>query len=551
MKLFRKRKSVLTHEEKKQRKKKILLGLFSGMFLGLSFPPFPFPYLSFIAFIPFLFVLDKKETLSSINRFSYFTFFIFNLITLYWVGSWTKGADKFLMLSGTTLLFINPLLYLIVTTLYYFSRKSFNKKIALYLFPLYWVSFEYLYSLTDLRFPWLTLGNALPYFNKFIQIADVIGVYGLSLIIIYINIFIYLAVKDFRERRKVRYTFAAAAFVIFIAVIVYGIIRINSFKLDDKKIKVGLIQPNINPWDKWQVGNLNVQLDLYLDLSKKAAQSGAKLIIWPESALPVYLLSGNNDVQVAKIQNLVSAYNIFLMTGMPDINLFFDKNDVPADAKPTRFGTFYTSYNSILLFSPYSPVVQKYKKIKLVPFGEHVPFVENLPFLGDFIKWEVGISSWNVGNDQTLFEFNNDSGSIIKAAGVVCIESIYPDFVAGFIQQGADLIIVVTNDSWYGYSSGPFQHKEISILRAVENRKTVVRAANGGISCIIDPLGNTISETKLFTRDVLIGEAGIQSGLTFYSQYPLIIPLFVSLISILTIIIFVYKKILTKMKKKS
>jgi apolipoprotein N-acyltransferase len=549
MKIFR-RKTLTTPEERKQGRKELLLGIISGIMMGLSFPPFPFPYLSFIAFIPFLYVIEKRESLASLNRFTYFTIFIFNLITLYWVGSWTKETDKFLMISGITLLFFNPLFYLIVTSLYHFSKRSFNKKIALYLFPLYWVSFEYLYSLTDLRFPWLTLGNCLPYFQKFIQIADIIGVYGLSLIILYINIFIYLAVNDFKEVKKIKYNFVITAAVIFIAVMLYGIIRINTFRSDEDKIKVGLVQPNINPWTKWEVGNLDAQLDLYLNLSEKAAEGGAKLIIWPESALPVYLLSGNNEPQVTRIRNFVTAHNVFLMTGMPDVNIYFNKNEAPAEAKKTRIGALYTSYNSVLLFSPYTLDVQKYKKVMLVPFGEHVPFVEDLPFLGDFIKWEVGISSWNVGKDKTVLELTNNANTSIKAAGVICIESIYPDFIAGFVQKGANLLVVVTNDSWYGYSSGPFQHKVIAVLRAVENRKTVVRAANGGISCIIYPLGDTISETKFFTRDVLLGEAGIQSGITFYSKYPLIIPLFVSLISILTIIIFTFKKISIKLKKK-
>jgi len=109
----------------------------------------------------------------------------------------------------------------------------------------------------------------------------------------------------------------------------------------------------------------------------------------------------------------------------------------------------------------------------------------------------------------------------------------------------------VTNDSWYGYSSGPFQHKEISILRAVENRKSVVRAANGGISCIIDPLGKTISETKLFTKDFLVGDVSIQHGLTFYSKHPYIFPLIASFVSVLTVLFFIYKKLPFGKNKKS
>lgn len=546
-----KNKPTFPPEEKQERNKNLLLGALSGIMLGLSFPPIPLPFLGFFSFIPYFFVLEKKETLSSINRFTYLTLFIFNLIALYWIGSWTKEADKFLMISGAALLFFNPLFYLIISTLYYFSRKSFGKRIALLLFPFYWVSFEFLYSLTDLRFPWLTLGNSLPYLNHVIQIADIIGVYGLSLIILFVNLLLYLAVKDIAGTKKINWKFGIVALTIIVSVLAYGVIRENSFTISNTKVKVGLIQPNLDPWDKWQEGNLDKQLDLYFNLSERAIQQGAKLIIWPESALPVYLLSGNYDFEVTRIRQFISSKNIFLLTGMPDINFYFNKNEAPKDVKKTKNGYLYTSYNSILLFSPDSPQIQKYGKIKLVPFGEHVPFVEELPFLGDFIKWQVGISSWNVGKQQTVFDFYDLNNARLKAAGVVCIESIYPEFVAGFVQEGADMIVVVTNDSWYGYSSGPFQHKEISVLRAVENRKTVVRAANGGISCIIDPLGRTISETKLFTKDFLVGDVSIQHGLTFYSRYPYIFSLLSSFVSIITISFFIYKKLPFRKKKKS
>ena len=182
----------------------------------------------------------------------------------------------------------------------------------------------------------------------------------------------------------------------------------------------------------------------------------------------------------------------------------------------------------------------------LVPFGEKVPFVEELPFLGDLIKWQVGISSWNVGKKQVVEKMNN-----VTVGGIICIESIYPDFVAGFVQKGAELIAVVTNDSWYGYSSGPFQHKEISVLRAVENRRTVVRAANGGISCIIDPTGRTVESTKLFTKTFLVVDAPINNEETFYTAHPLIIPLFASSVSVVVIIFFYINKISKKGRMKS
>ncbi len=547
MKLFKELKISLTPEQKKERNKKILLGLLSGILIGISYPPIPLPFIIFFSFIPYFFVLEEKESLLSINRISYLTFFVFNLITIYWVGSWTKEADPFLMISGALLLFVNPAIYLISTTLYYLAKNVFNKKIALFLFPFCWVSFEYLYSLTDLRFPWLTLGNSLSYLNQFIQIADVIGVYGLSLIILYVNIFLYLFIKEVRVNKKTNYRYAIAALLLIFIPLVYGGYRIAGYESPKEKIKVGLIQPDLNPWDKWQAGNIEEQLDLYLQLSKEAVNKDARLIIWPESALPVYLLSGNYPFEVERIQQFVDQNNIWLLTGMPDATFYFDLDEAPKDAKKTKSGDVaYTSYNSILLFMPNSSSIQKYGKIKLVPFGEHVPFVELFPILGDLIKWQVGISSWNVGREQIVF-----NTPLVKIGGAVCIESIYPEFIAQFVQKDADIIAVVTNDSWYGYSSGPFQHKEISVLRAVENRRTVVRAANGGVSCIIDPLGRTIGETKLFTKDVLVGHAPILKGKTFYTQFFFLIPFFSSSVSIATILFFIYKKITIKLKKRT
>ena len=118
-----------------------------------------------------------------------------------------------------------------------------------------------------------------------------------------------------------------------------------------------------------------------------------------------------------------------------------------------------------------------------------------------------------------------------------------PIFVTAFVRKGAQLIVVVTNDSWYGKSSGPYQHKEISVLRAIENRRSVIRAANGGISCIIDPLGRTIKETKLFTKDVLVGDVSLENTETFYTKHPLVLPYLAILISILILFISLVKKI--------
>ena len=535
MKLFLFKKSELNQDEKKQRNKNRKLLILSGAMLGLSFPPFPFPFqfLMFFALIPFFFVIERKKTLLELNKAMFLTAFIFCVIGVYWVGSWQSKADPFLMAGGGALLFFLPTLYMIISTLYFLTRKLFKEKAALFLFPLLWVTLEHIMAITEFSFPWLTLGQGLSYFTLFIQIADIVGALGLSLLVLYLNIFIYKSILLFKEDRKRSTYWVSMAGVLFGAVIIYGTLRINTIMLDGKTIRVGAIQPNIDPWEKWKVTGLKPILSNYFELSQRAVNE--KIDIWPETALPVYLLNGGYSNHVDSIYSFIKTNNVYLLTGMPHVEFYFDKDNHPNDAKQGAESDFwYRTYNSVLMFSPYNKSISRYGKMKLVPLGEHTPYVDKIPFLGDMLKWSVGLSGWNFGQDTSVFKMlsvNNGSpaqsprlNDTISLSGIVCFESVFPDFVAGFVNRGAQFITVVTNDSWYGKSSGPYQHKEIGVLRAVENRRSVVRCANGGVSCIINPIGITEKETELFKRTYLTGDVKLNSDKTFYTKYPLIVP---------------------------
>ncbi len=524
---------------------KVWGGILAGALLGFSFPPIPFPFFIFFAFIPFLLELEKRETLLSINKLTYMFGLITNIITLYWVGSWSKEADPFLMISGGVLIFFNPLLFFIPSTIYYYAKKVFNKNIALLLFPLFWVAYEYAYTITEFRFPWLTLGNSVAYFTSYIQIADIIGVHGLSLIILYTNIVLYLCYKSFNVNKKLNYKTLVAGSLLILIPVGYGASKIITYKPCEKKVKVGLIQPNLNPWDKWKAGSVQTQLNMYFDLSKKATKEGAELLFYPETALPIYLLDGQHYKFVKQIMDFTDSNNVTIFTGMPHLIYFYGKDNFPKNSKPTlNKDVSYTSFNSVLKFSPHYNKIDYYGKIMLVPFGEKVPYAEDIPFIGDLIKWEVGISSWNVGKDTVVFKTplanKNDSVSV---GTVVCIESIYSQFVSSFVKKGAEFIAVVTNDSWYGNSSGPYQHKSISLIRAVENRRYVVRAANGGISCIINSLGETLKKSSMYTQDVIVGEIGLSKELTFYTKYPNIIIAISIFVSLMVIVMFISLKL--------
>jgi apolipoprotein N-acyltransferase len=546
------KKQNYSEAQLKEKRKERWFLILSGVLLGISFPPFPFPFpiLIFFAFVPYFFVIEKKDKLISVNRSSYLTFFVFCLITLYWVGSWQKESDPFLIISGILLLIVNPFILLISSTLVYYSKKIIKSHVVYFLFPFFWVTYEYLYTKTDLHFPWLTLGSGVAKFTSFIQVADIIGTFGISFLIVLINVLIFFAVKYFKEDKKTSILSIVTVLLIFVLTLVYGFNKEANYKPTGKEIKVGLIQPNLDPWEKWESTDLDHLLHIYFSLSQQAIGKGAKVLFWPETALPVYLTLGRYDAEVDSIYNFIQKNNVYLLTGMPNV-VFYNKDNHPNGAKYDKYLGYYGTYNSILLFSPYSRVIQHYGKIKLVPFGERVPFVDALPFLGDWMRWGVGIGGWNIGRDTTIFKLDFKNKGMhptdsVKVGGLVCFESVFPIFVSHFVNKGSEFLAVVTNDSWYGNLSGPYQHKEYADLRAVENRRFVARAANGGISCVIDPLGQTVEETNMFTKTFLVGTVSLSNQKTFFTEHPYIVTTICVAISILTIVIFIFFKIKTK-----
>lgn len=534
MKLFSKYKVQLSPEEKKQRRKERLLLILSGIILGISFPPFPFPFtlLIFVGLIPYFIVIKRRTTLASISSATFLFSLVFSLITIYWVGSWSSEADPYLMLAGVALLLVYPCVMLIPSTLFYLTRKVFPKFDAIWFFPLFWVTLEYLLTQTDLRFPWLLLGHGLAKFNLFIQGADIVGTNGLSLIAAYLNVLLFKSFFEKNSERKFRLKPLLIAVFIFLCMIIYGIYKTSTFRISERKVRIGIVQPNLNPWDKWSTGNLSDLLNMYLTLSQKCVDEGAEVILWPETALPVYAFGGTYPMVENSIYNFLDTNHVSLLTGMPDIIYDLNQNNIPEDSKYSGPGNYYyRTYNAVLGLNPGSRNIQRYGKMKLVPLGERVPFVDQFAFLGDLLKWGVGITGWNIGKDTTVFKIKNEKIDTIKVGGLVCYESVDPVFVTAFVQKGAELITVVTNDSWYGKSSGPYQHKDFAMLRAVENRRSVVRCANGGVSCIINAKGNILAETEMFEKTTLVGEVPLQDEKTFYSENPLIVPILCSVFS--------------------
>lgn len=539
MKLFQ--RTERTPEERRARALERWALVGGGAALGLSFPPVPAPFLVLVGLVPALAVFERRERFADAISGAFLFTFVFSVVSLYWVGGFTEMKDSFLALGGVFTIFLNSFLYLAPFAIYRVARKTFGANAAVWLFPIFWVAFEYWYSATDLAFPWLALANAAAPVTPFIQIADTIGAHGVSLIIAYFNVVVFVGYRHYRDERNFRAGAFFAGVLLLVVPILYGAVRLTTIQLPTAFVKVGLIQPDRDPHEKWRL-SAREQAARYLALSRESVALGAELIIWPETALPVYLLSGRHPELVDSIRSFVNDAEIPLVTGMPHADVFYKAEDAPPDAKYSETGDYYhASYNSALYFSPRSYDVAVHRKSKLVPFSERTPFVDKLPILRDMIKWGVGISDWNVGGPPEPFrippeETPNDVTDTLRVGALICFESVFPLIVAELAAKDADLFAVVTNDSWWGNTSGAYQHKEIAVLRAVETRRSVVRAANGGISCVIDPMGQTAAETRYGETTQLTVLAPISRERSFFVEHPYFVVYGSSLVAFATLL---------------
>ncbi len=523
--------------------KNLFLSFLSGIILSLSFPPFQTGFFSFFGLVPILIFVNRAKNYRELLIFTYLSMLIFHAFTLYWIGGWTSKTDPFMMIGSVALILIHPVFYWLPFIFFFMIKKYIGEKTALFSFPFLWNSLEYLRSVDETAFPWLTLGNSQSYYLPIIQITSIIGVYGLSFLIVVFNVLLFVAYKNFRYE-SFRFSLNKLAIIIIIltSLFIYGKVILNDAIYDGKRLRVGIIQPDFDPWEKWE-DDVNSQLDIYLQLSDSAVQKGAELIVWPESALPVYLLSGNYPEEVNRIKSFCRVNNIAILTGLPIVHFYFSKDQIKGDSKISKDSSYYyDTYNGVVLFLSDSDLIQEYGKMNLVPFAERAPYLRYLPFLGDVIKWSVGISNWSVWDKQTIFYLKTRDGDSVKFSAAVCYESIFPSFNSEFVKNGAQFLVVVTNDSWYGKTSGPYQHKQYSVFRAVENRRWIVRSANGGISCVIDPFGKTIFQTNLFERTYFVEDIYLNNEQTYYSQYRDLISYISLIISATLISISIIKK---------
>jgi len=382
----------------------------------------------------------------------------------------------------------------------------------------FWIGYEYVHQTWELAFPWMTLGNGFANAHQLAQWYEYTGVYGGTLWIWLCNITLFLMLR--RKYILQEPVIAKNRIIGFAALILVpctiSLIRYFTYEEQVSPSNVVVVQPNINPYAKWSMP-ISEQVEQLIELSRSKAQSNTEFFIWPESAIPERPPGVNEDEirsnnSYLAIREFLGDYlNANVLSGIESMQLY-DSLNTPSARKFADVNKYFDVFNAAVLIDN-SSKVQFYHKSKLVPGVEQTPFT-SLSFLKPLFA-AFGGSTGSYGWQEHPTVFYSQGG--IGAAPVICYESIWGNYVAEYVKQGAQFIAIVTNDGWWGNTSGKSQHLAYAKLRAIENRRWVARSANTGISAFINQRGDIVAQTNWWEPAALKADINLNEKITFYT----------------------------------
>ena len=469
----------------------------AGLLMALSYPPINLSFLAFVALVPLFLYLDKPFTLTRTVRAGVLCSIVYFGIELSWVNA--MGTFSWLAFPG----YLVILLGLHVPNFFFFvipivALRSYVSVPFLYSAPFAWVICERLRCYGDLSFPWYTFGYSLTRFPFLLQFADLTGIYGVSLWLVVLNVLLFEALHARRQGARWRKYVIVWLFV-FGSLNLYNAWRwFNGIGQPSGQLAVAVVQPNIPQRIKWDDRYSRQVLKKIFALNATAMQSSADLVVWPETAIPYYV-DENRPFDLTEMGELPEGKAI--LTGLLD------------SATDSRGRTRF--YNAAALFDSRGNMLERYKKIYLVPGAERYPFRRFLGFTRSFFRIEdISYGAMDSGYDATVFTLPRAKFSVM-----ICYESAFPKLSRTFRLRGSNFLVNITNDAWFGRSFAPYQHASFLVLRAIENRTAIVRCGNTGISGFLDPLGRWQQKTELNTEAILSGRIPLTAQLTFYTRF--------------------------------
>jgi len=444
---------------------KLILPIVSGLLLGLAYPPFNFGFLAWVAFIPLFYSTSKEKKISQKLLFAFIACLVSNLIILNWMGLNSGTSAVISIISYLALSLYLTLFWMAFIVSIHFIPK----KMELVLIPFSWIFFvEFLRNIGPLAGPWMNLSLTQSGYIRIIQLAS-IETHAISFFVILFNLILY---KYFVDKKTVFFRYFI---LILFSVLLFGSYNINhqNNRLIETSVNISIGQPSIFPDEKWNPNLRLRNLAIMDSLLTKSLEDDADVIVWPEVAVTSFL--ANNAYDRIRYQEKLS--DTYLITGIPERKYIDDKNE---------------SFNSSIILKP-DGSFDTYQKIFLVPFAEYVPFFKS--WINKMNQFD-DIGSFTPGSNYKVFDIKD-----FKASILICYDSSSPQIVKNMVNNGAEILFIITNDSYVGQFM-PYQHFELARLRAVEQRVPVIQSANTGISGIIFPSGKIVYSSKLNERTV-------------------------------------------------
>ena len=486
------------------------LSLLSGLLLAFSWPEIGFFPIIIIAFVP-LFILEHEIGESELKRkgryvfwYSFLAFLLFNIITTYWVWNASIGGALFAFI-------VNSFLMTFVFWVFHKAKNILGNRLGYLMFLVCWLSMEYLHLNWSLAWPWLILGNVFANNPSLVQWYEYTGFLGGSVVVILINLAIF---KHYLYRNK--WKSSIPIYILLISPFIASIFFLNDInqKAYDE-IEVVIVQPNLDPYKEKFTIPAEDQLADFISLAKSKLTTSTSLLIGPETALQESILENNinKSSSIYRLQELQDSFPKLSILIGATTHRMFGKNDKKSTTtrKMKDADVWLDFYNSAIYLSS-DKSISIYHKTKLVPGAEGIPYPKIFGKIASLIV-NLGGASGSLSRENNILTFKEGN---YTTKPLICYESVFGDINSS---EPSNLLCVITNDGWWKKTAGYKQHLSYAQIRAIEQRKSLVRSANTGISCVISPKGEVVAKTDWNEKIAINHTVSLFKSNTFYNQY--------------------------------
>lgn len=505
-----------------QKRTKYLLSVLTGLLLSLAWPAGGFAGLLFIALVPLLFIEQhyyenrKEYGRFSVYRWAFVSFLIWNGLTTWWIWNSTP-------IGGIFAVGLNAVFMAFAFNIYHIARRTLPSATNHWYLIFFWIGFEYLHHHWNPSWPWLSLGNGFASNIQWIQWYEYTGIFGGSLWVIAANILLFFTIRGRLNQGRLASAFwlNAVFFLLLITVPLFISATIfNNYQEEDRPVDVVVVQPNVDPWEEQYTLPVEEVFRRNLGLALSKTDSLTDYILCPESALQETIWQNNlrGSRSIRMLDDFIDIHpKLAVIIGASTFKYFEEGEKLSLTVRKFKDGAgYYDAYNTAF-YADSTKKYPMYHKSKLVPGPEKLPVPQLTRPLQELV-FDLGgtVGSLALAPERTVFK---NCTKNLTVCVPVCYESVYGEFVSEFIQNGAELIFIITNDGWWGNTAGHRQHLSFSVLRAIETRRSLARSANTGISCFINQRGEIQQALPYWESGVIRQTINANNTITFYVKY--------------------------------